>query len=209
MRGKLRHRHRQHAGRRIIPARAGQTAGHSRIGAPCTDHPRACGANCGIDIANTQADGSSPRVRGKRSSSSLSARRSRIIPARAGQTSCSVLQVNRRADHPRACGANDMRKLRSFAKDGSSPRVRGKHRRVLAGRLATRIIPARAGQTTAHRDVTRTASDHPRACGANTLLCLETCYRSGSSPRVRGKRLSAHTVRIRLRIIPARAGQTA
>ena len=92
-------------------------------------------------------DGSSPRVRGKRTESGRQERRVRIIPARAGQTSSGAAELNSDADHPRACGANvaDWAALSAVA--GSSPRVRGKHRSHTICYLLARIIPARAGQT--------------------------------------------------------------
>ena len=51
--------------RRIIPARAGQTAGACRRSVSRTDHPRACGANGSMPYSRHAHFGSSPRVRGK------------------------------------------------------------------------------------------------------------------------------------------------
>ena len=51
---------------RIIPARAGQTRFRSSFSNALPDHPRACGANFGVAAVKMAADGSSPRVRGKR-----------------------------------------------------------------------------------------------------------------------------------------------
>ena len=51
-------------------------------------------------------------------------------------------------------------------------------------------------------------SDHPRACGANYKTRLRGRARSGSSPRMRGKRQSLTAKQKRQRIIPAHAGQT-
>ena len=51
-------------------------------------------------------------------------------------------------------------------------------------------------------------SDHPRACGANSVSVEPMSFRSGSSPRVRGKRSGLVSVLVGVRIIPARAGQT-
>ena len=50
--------------------------------------------------------------------------------------------------------------------------------------------------------------DHPRACGANCGCCCGCWLVCGSSPRVRGKPAGSCRVPPRLRIIPARAGQT-
>ena len=132
-------------------------------------------------------DGSSPRVRGKRTWPRSRWARSRIIPARAGQTLTSRTGDAKGPDHPRACGANISLQMSRTMPHGSSPRVRGKRRMFPGSFLFFRIIPARAGQTERRGLAGAAAPDHPRACGANWpfLPCPETTY--GSSPRVRGK----------------------
>ena len=152
---------------RIIPARAGQTGLRSPTSRPWPDHPRACGANCGIDIANTQADGSSPRVRGKLRLEQFLRARDRIIPARAGQTEALEVEPVHSADHPRACGANVFVKSFLISVSGSSPRVRGKQIPASNRGTVGRIIPARAGQTGSEARTIARCPDHPRACGAN------------------------------------------
>ena len=116
---------------RIIPARAGQTKSIA-IGGGCY-----CGP--------------SPRVRGKRPRRAGSTCACRIIPARAGQTLAVRRGSCRRTDHPRACGANIAMITFSVMVSGSSPRVRGKRQRPRKRRARTRIIPARAGQTSCTR----------------------------------------------------------
>ena len=111
----------------------------------------------------------------------------RIIPARAGQTSNRVLIHCRETDHPRACGANRKSCTPMSAPSGSSPRVRGKQIWDNNEFAQTRIIPARAGQTSSFNPITYDQSDHPRACGANLLTLSEEQRQYGSSPRVRGK----------------------
>ena len=71
-----------------------------------------------------------------------------------------------------------------------------------------RIIPARAGQTACYMQSYCLSPDHPRACGANCGCCCGCWLVCGSSPRVRGKPAGSCRVPPRLRIIPARAGQT-
>ena len=72
-----------------------------------------------------------------------------------------------------------------------------------------RIIPASAGQTTAERLAELERTDHPRECGANHVHGAYGEVDDGSSPRVRGKLRHLPQQRVRLRIIPASAGQTA
>ena len=86
MRGKPEHRHPGHGHRRIIPAHAGQTCGGRRGPACSADHPRACGANIGVDVSDAFGCGSSPRMRGKLPCARSGRRLRRIIPAHAGQT---------------------------------------------------------------------------------------------------------------------------
>ena len=132
-----------------------------------------------------------------------------LIPARAGKTrTCSSGNAGSAA-HPRACGENIQGFIDGIKNMGSSPRVRGKL--VLAHRVrrAHGLIPARAGKTGfvgTGRGIRRA---HPRACGENVRGGAELRVPTGSSPRVRGKRMvKRFNVRLR-RLIPARAGKTA
>ena len=208
VRGKLVEAVGKHRRGRIIPARAGQTAPGHRTISRCSDHPRACGANSWHCLHNPRPNGSSPRVRGKRRPAAWCHALSRIIPARAGQTSSGVCRSCFWTDHPRACGANADGILGSRYRAGSSPRVRGKPPAWLQSLAIRRIIPARAGQTPTAAHTAIECPDHPRACGANTPVCGTSLSKLGSSPRVRGKRYRPNLRHCPGRIIPARAGQT-
>ena len=135
---------------RIIPAHAGQTSVRVLSNCSWADHPRACGANR-IDVIWIRAnDGSSPRMRGKPRGRRCGARPARIIPAHAGQTPLASCRVAAKSDHPRACGANVVGEVCDVAVAGSSPRMRGKQRQFQSYWQTARIIPAHAGQTSAH-----------------------------------------------------------
>ena len=178
------------AGRgRIIPARAGQTNLKKSPILQNTDHPRACGANVRHGGERRLPYGSSPRVRGKLCPFGFGACLVRIIPACAGQTRLWVHRCQKRSDHPRACGANQVHSDR--------------------GGVLLRTIPARAGQTSKTGRQYLRMSDHPRACGANSRSSAGVMSPNGSSPRVRGKHRDDYVFCHGLRIIPARAGQTA
>ena len=71
-----------------------------------------------------------------------------------------------------------------------------------------RIIPARAGPTVTQVDMDGVWPDHPRSCGANDRAIVWLVAGIGSSPLVRGQRHLSISSRLRLRIIPARAGPT-
>ena len=208
MRGKLLALIRHYEQNRIIPAHAGQTCATPCTALRSSDHPRACGANSVAYPRVHTIVGSSPRMRGKRSVPSLVSERCRIIPAHAGQTWSRMLQVAVRPDHPRACGANVSLPPQPSPRDGSSPRMRGKQRKITTVGPWIRIIPAHAGQTRSLPPRHRRFPDHPRACGANLTPRYSVVIVAGSSPRMRGKQW----LRVGLwpfgRIIPAHAGQT-
>ena len=158
-----------HGHRRIIPAHAGQTTSRSRSRCPRSDHPRACGANPVLGDFRGRDDGSSPRMRGKRTEEWGRHRSRRIIPAHAGQTTSGLPGSVTSSDHPRACGANVEMHASLGSHVGSSPRMRGKLRQQLHVPELFRIIPAHAGQT---------VSIVPRSFASRF---------AGSSPRMRGK----------------------
>ena len=198
----------QFLGGRIIPAHAGQTDAlvASQISMP--DHPRACGANEHLVAYRLTRHGSSPRMRGKLERIRGRPARRRIIPAHAGQTEASPHSPPKAADHPRACGANHDARTRRTRWAGSSPRMRGKPGRQRTQPHQRRIIPAHAGQTDGLTSDGSVVTDHPRACGANTVSVRDWNAPVGSSPRMRGKPASPPPTSSTRRIIPAHAGQT-
>ena len=193
---------------RIIPAHAGQTSSRNSYGHHYSDHPRACGANQGVVKDVFVLDGSSPRMRGKRTAFHETVDKFRIIPAHAGQTGTARPRTRWPTDHPRACGANVSTAIDTLSRSGSSPRMRGKRRRRQGRRPRIRIIPAHAGQTRHSPEACRSETDHPRACGANSVAGKLKSFVFGSSPRMRGKPRALAWQCHWIRIIPAHAGQT-
>ena len=187
MRGKHRGQTLHVKRRRIIPAHAGQTPTWSRRDIGITDHPRACGANACRRFSPRINSGSSPRMRGKQQRGGDVGRALRIIPAHAGQTSPDHPEAYKNPDHPRACGANGVTSGAATVLNGSSPRMRGKLVTFKSALTRVRIIPAHAGQTPTGKTTKHSASDHPRACGANVLVEEIRGLAGGSSPRMRGK----------------------
>ena len=155
---------------RIIPARAGPTRRRLRREVHHSDHPRSCGANTLIQVRFFCKFGSSPLVRGQLDDSSAYMYTLRIIPARAGPTQCADSDERVHADHPRSCGANPERRNHGTQDDGSSPLVRGQQTQFTGNRSNLRIIPARAGPTTLPKTLRLRKADHPRSCGANSLI---------------------------------------
>ena len=110
----------------LIPACAGKTLLGKLEGDEAGAHPRVCGENCPSVVQATSVAGSSPRVRGKRSSRSLRPRLLRLIPACAGKTCSPSLPLKKAPAHPRVCGENGVGHFGDDSDRGSSPRVRGK-----------------------------------------------------------------------------------
>ena len=71
---------------RIIPAYAGSTMGYADLGSLGEDHPRVCGEHGLNATSGPPLEGSSPRMRGALQCGALSGSGARIIPAYAGST---------------------------------------------------------------------------------------------------------------------------
>ena len=106
-----------------------------------------CGENGKIFVDNTYGYGSSPRVRGKPATSPPVRASSRLIPACAGKTGRVGLSCEYHQAHPRVCGENLIRIVKTILADGSSPRVRGKLLPPHHHAVVDRLIPACAGKT--------------------------------------------------------------
>ena len=191
-------------------------------------HPRVCGENYLHMNSMPQANGSSPRVRGKLAPRTRHRHPTRLIPACAGKTQDEERLVGVDAAHPRVCGENPGGTPLGPWSHGSSPRVRGKRPRNSDEAVRPRLIPACAGKTWSWGGGHGVGWAHPRVCGENLVLgpsgrpgaahprvCGENRDEPqliqcdlGSSPRVRGKRAAGGTHFARTRLIPACAGKT-
>ena len=132
---------------RITPACAGKTARQNGSRGRRQDHPRVCGENYGMNGVYWCAEGSPPRVRGKRLRRGARERDARITPACAGKTACTLERRRETQDHPRVCGENCSLSSHQSDTMGSPPRVRGKRQTVPRSSLDNRITPACAGKT--------------------------------------------------------------
>ena len=193
---------------RIIPARAGFTASEVDGLAAITDHPRSRGVYNSGNWDTYDKDGSSPLARGLPSLRTMMVPAGGIIPARAGFTPTGRRCPWARPDHPRSRGVYAHRRTLNEEADGSSPLARGLPTRVAVGHRDPRIIPARAGFTSAGCRTLRCAPDHPRSRGVYRKTSMEKSGTWGSSPLARGLLDLLVAVHFRFRIIPARAGFT-
>ena len=193
---------------RLIPACAGKTPPEAPCASRSRAHPRVCGENVARASGKACAIGSSPRVRGKPLFYRHGEPIGGLIPACAGKTIATERSPRYGRAHPRVCGENSFHAARARWLGGSSPRVRGKLKRVKIGDVTAGLIPACAGKTTTTRRTCRTAWAHPRVCGENALLKSSAEILPGSSPRVRGKRQPDRCLVVEVRLIPACAGKT-
>ena len=155
------------ARRGLIPACAGKTGVPPVRPRGERAHPRVCGENRFDTDPLLAADGSSPRVRGKRRSWGFLPGWVRLIPACAGKTRARSAPPSRPSAHPRVCGENTILAGDGRAVTGSSPRVRGKRLERPRAHPQRRLIPACAGKTPALMASAASDRAHPRACGEN------------------------------------------
>ena len=113
-----------------------------------------------------------------------------------------------RRAHPRSRGENMNKLIGSNSTTGSSPLARGKRVDELKPDAHGRLIPARAGKTTAPHSRQVVVSAHPRSRGENFHDLRHTGLTIGSSPLARGKLVSVLSVYRAGGLIPARAGKT-
>ncbi len=191
---------------RFIPACAGNASRCPRCSPARSVHPRVCGERLDGCLRLRDGGGSSPRVRGTRRGPHREPRRSRFIPACAGNAWAASARGAVFPVHPRVCGERrDARELTCNWR-GSSPRVRGTPRRLAADHPAGRFIPACAGNGWRARRNTSCRAVHPRVCGERACSSSAWALSGGSSPRVRGTRYGAVADIGQRRFIPACAG---
>ena len=155
-----------------------------------------------------QRAGSSPLARGLPPCRKARLRPPGIIPARAGFTGRWSPRPTRTPDHPRSRGVYLFPLTPPPLSLGSSPLARGLPENPVSAGLPPRIIPARAGFTSAGGRSARAAADHPRSRGVYRRRKCGHGRHRGSSPLARGLLGTVVSPRRRPRIIPARAGFT-
>ena len=193
---------------RIIPARAGFTAGRSSWPSRAGDHPRSRGVYRHSAKCGKATRGSSPLARGLPGGDSARLSLPGIIPARAGFTRRPPGGRRSRRDHPRSRGVYSPEGRAPESPCGSSPLARGLLISGLRVRPVGGIIPARAGFTGAIVVPHSAWRDHPRSRGVYSRVWLPEETAAGSSPLARGLRTISPEKGPRHGIIPARAGFT-
>ena len=196
------------AGRRFIPACAGNTRYVPTNASSSPVHPRVRGehpSDCSSILLMT---GSSPRARGTPPFQSCRAYRPRFIPACAGNTIESSSATTSPSVHPRVRGEHSASASASAGTSGSSPRARGTRTGDCPLRLRLRFIPACAGNTPMHGTVLLSSPVHPRVRGEHSIVYRCEMMQTGSSPRARGTPHAGGPALPVQRFIPACAGNT-
>ena len=172
-------------------------------------HPRSRGEHLPLIFGLCTLNGSSPLARGTLSFGYACRYCFRLIPARAGNTPRDHQPRGGSSAHPRSRGEHLLRLGPAILRVGSSPLARGTPLVTSVISLWTRLIPARAGNTRESMARSPVPAAHPRSRGEHILVHGLAPPRFGSSPLARGTRLQIFRVHKPLRLIPARAGNTA
>ena len=190
----------------LTPARAGN------IGLPCLwragrpVYPRSRGEHLTSGTGFRSGFGSSPLTQGTRSPPRPRKRRRRLIPARAGNMTGEQWSSVTMSAHPRSRGEHTGEDRCYPCWQGSSPLARGTCRGCSGPPALKRLIPARAGNMAPTGRHSRQATAHPRSRGEHSVSSLGGGVLVGSSPLARGTFGTGRALNVRVRLIPARAG---
>ena len=193
---------------RLIPARAGNTLCECLPRRLSSAHPRSRGEHVSAKIIAVVRRGSSPLARGTLDNVVRPVWDGRLIPARAGNTERRERSSPSATAHPRSRGEHLRAPIESVKNSGSSPLARGPPARLGSRHALRRLIPARAGNTFAPWHPEDEKAAHPRSRGEHWLGSTKDRHPYGSSPLARGTRPRIRGLSFRLRLIPARAGNT-
>ena len=151
--------------------------------------------------------GASPRARGSHDGDARPHPWVGCIPACAGEPEAAASRSHLSGVHPRVRGGALQPRTWMAWPWGASPRARGSRlrRRLADGHRG--CIPACAGEPKKWAGMTRSKWVHPRVRGgANSTKALWGVG-GGASPRARGSQLHRFTMPVRVRCIPACAGE--
>ena len=110
--------------------------------------------------------------------------------------------------HPHVCGEHSLYVCGVLTQLGSSPRVWGAPRVVLACVRFGRLIPTCVGSTPPSSRKHRTGPAHPHVCGEHWKRFARRNRPPGSSPRVWGALHNIKSQRCTRRLIPTCVGST-
>ncbi len=150
-----------------------------------------------------------PRLRGELKLSLVeSVRRTRFIPAYAGNSPMPIGSGAVSAVHPRLRGELSLLLIKKIDRNGSSPLTRGTHQLRPRSKRNRRFIPAYAGNSHASSRLSSLNSVHPRLRGELITFLISENTIVGSSPLTRGTLKLFSREKIYRRFIPAYAGNS-
>ena len=150
--------------------------------------------------------GSSPRTLGTLRPGAWPAQKDRFIPACAGNARSTIGSRPSGSVHPRVGGERMACMAKTPAVVGSSLHTRGTPGRVARIDLVARFIPAYAGNATSAALGGGSHPVHPRIRGERSTPVYRIRHPPGSSPHTRGTLLIYFSPDLRMRFIPAYAG---
>ena len=194
-------------GRRSIPACAGEPLCPGVHHHYCGVYPRVCGGTHSPGLSQYDTAGLSPRVRGNRLVCYYGGGVVGSIPACAGEPTTRRRTTPSGKVYPRVCGGTQSGAAHPHRHEGLSPRVRGNRTWSASGRMATRSIPACAGEPRLVAEGRITPAVYPRVCGGTQPADRRRCPAEGLSPRVRGNLGYTGLGQATIGSIPACAGE--
>ncbi len=196
------------AGKRFIPAGAGNSFSISSASAWIAVYPRWHGELNGTRLLVNRPHGLSPLARGTRYIHATNIHNQRFIPAGAGNSKIQSIADAAGTVYPRWRG--ELRQLsdRSATNFGLSPLARGTLQTPYGPRRASRFIPAGAGNSCCLTAVVRTRPVYPRWRGELARFRLSDAGPGGLSPLARGTLANFHIFWRCPRFIPAGAGNS-
>ena len=208
-RGSRHHRRARHARMGSIPACAGEPP--SGTSSPWTSrvHPRVRGGAAAYVGNSASYLGPSPRARGSRGRHHGPVVGLRSIPACAGEPHRTHRPAAPCWVHPRVRGGAVRVRALGVGLDGPSPRARGSLGGAPLRHARRGSIPACAGEPTAATNGCARARVHPRVRGGAYPAPNGVRVIAGPSPRARGSHATVRGLDLRVRSIPACAGEPA
>ena len=150
---------------RSIPAYAGEPSDKSFQRGVFGVYPRVCGGTLPGRPAIQNRLGLSPRMRGNQRGADTGRRRSRSIPAYAGEPQRAATAAHQTEVYPRVCGGTNAAQIPVDAAAGLSPRMRGNPSGRRQRHTRQRSIPAYAGEPPPCRVSVTSTTVYPRVCG--------------------------------------------
>ena len=190
-----------------IPACAGEPTGLPILPVRPGVYPRVCGGTGYCRFRRTIGAGLSPRVRGNHLPFHGCLLHGRSIPACAGEPISPRSASASATVYPRVCGGTISMQAGRVDEGGLSPRVRGNRSAAPSTYMATRSIPACAGEPSYSSRTPGQRRVYPRVCGGTHLVQSLTYEAGGLSPRVRGNLPVEADNPLGMRSIPACAGE--